>query len=75
MHTVGLGDLGLVHLKRRVGIHERVRVDTIANQTDKQEILEVMESWLCTVLFFSFYYPNICLHFENLVQCQPTIDD
>ncbi len=51
MHTIGLNtrchiDLGLVHLKRRVEIYERVRVDMIINQTDKPNtsIWEVMES-------------------------------
>ncbi len=40
MHTIGLNtichiDLGLVHLKRRVGICERISVDMITNQADK----------------------------------------
>ena len=49
MHTIGLDtrcliDLGLIHLKWRVEIDERVRVDMIANQADKPKIWEVMES-------------------------------
>ena len=37
--------MGLVHLKRRVEIFERVRVGMIPNQADKPKIWEVMESW------------------------------
>ena len=53
MHTIGLDtrchmDLGLVHIKRRVEILEKVRVDTITNQADKPKIWEVMES--CSLL-------------------------
>ena len=35
---------GLVRLKRRVKIYERARVDMGANQADKQNVWEVMQS-------------------------------
>ncbi len=50
MHTIGLDtryptEFGFAHLKRRVEIYERVRVEMIINQADKPKFLEVMESW------------------------------
>ena len=40
MHTIGLDtrcpiELGLAHVKRRVEIYERVRLEMIVNQADK----------------------------------------
>ncbi len=36
--------LTVIHLKGRVEMHERARVDMITNQADKQKIWEVMKS-------------------------------
>ena len=60
MHTIELDtrchiDLGLGHKKRRVEISEGVRLDMMANQADKQKILEVMESSIETKNIFILF--------------------